>query len=141
MKSDDGVKRLGDKELEYLILRYISEHDGAKESEITKAIPGRTLRVAHCLKTYVGSGVLEMRYSDRSYTAKHYSLTDLGRLHLYLKRIDCSTMHENFKIVECEELDFDGVDLLAITELLANLGKRKPKRSAVKKKVERDDSC
>lgn len=124
MESTDGIKRLGDKELELLILRYISENDGVKESEIYKAVPARIARTVGYLTHYTGIGVLEMRHSDVSYTSKHYSLTELGEFLLSLKEIDCSTVPGNLKFVECEGRDLGGENLRPLTRKLKKLGRR-----------------
>ncbi len=121
MESTDGIKRLGDKELELLILRHISENDGAKESEICRAIPARNARIVGYLTHYTGIGVLEMRFSDVSYTSKLYSLTELGEFILCLKVIDCSTVRGNLKVAECGEPDFGGENLRTLTRRLRRL--------------------
>ncbi len=139
MESTDGIKRLGDKEIELLILRYISENADVKESEIYRAIPARIARTVGYLTHYTGIGVLEMRYSDVSYTSKHYSLTELGEFLLCLKEIDCSTVRGNLKFAECEERHLGGENLRTLTKKLKKLGMREigpapmPKKSDHKK--------
>ncbi len=124
MESTDGIKRLGDKELELLILRRISENAGIKESEICRTIPARTARIVGYLTHYVGIGALEMRFSGTSYSCKRYSLTGLGEFLLCLKEIDCSLVRGNLKFAECEARNLSGENLGPFTEKLRDLGKR-----------------
>ncbi len=139
MESTDGIKRLGDKEIELLILRYISQNADVKESEIYKAIPARIARTVEYLTHYTEIGALERHYSDVSYTTRNYSLTELGEFLLCLKEIDCSTVRGNLKFAECEERDLGGENLRTLTRKLKKLGMREvepiptPKKSNRKK--------
>lgn len=121
MESTDKVKRLGDKELEYLILRFVSEHPGAKESDVCKAIPARPLRVADRLKDFVSGGVLELKQDDSSYTVRCYTLTEPGEFVLSLKAVDCAMMHKGFGTDDIGDLDLRGRDLSELTRMLKEL--------------------
>ncbi len=116
-------KKIGDKELEYIVLKFVADHGEPKESEISAALPANSLRVVGILKMYVRAGVLNLRQDDTSYTAKRYSLTDFGEFCLSIKDIDCAITRDGFKIVECGELDLEGKDVRRITLLLRDLKK------------------
>lgn len=123
--TESKVKKIGDKELELMILRYVAEHDNPKESEICQAIPARTLRVAEHLRQYCDRGVLAMEYSETSYTVKRYHLTEFGEFCLSIKEADCATLNGNFKFLDCAELDLKGKDLRTMTLMLQAMVKKK----------------
>ncbi len=137
MESTDKVKRIGDKEIEYLILKYIAEHEGAKESEICGAIPARPFRVAGYLKDFVSGDLLELRQDDSTYTVRRYTLTPLGRFLLSVKVLDCGMVHGSFKVSEMEDIDLGGRDLTEETEMLVGLAEAESGRRKAQKRGRR----
>lgn len=123
--SANGRGKIGDKELEYVVLKFISEHGEPKESEICAALPANSQRIVSVLKMYVKAHVLNLRQDDTSYTSKRYSLTGLGQFCFCIKDIDGSITGNGFKIVECGELDLEGKDIGRITLLLQDLKKKR----------------
>ncbi len=123
MEPKGRGKQIGDKELEYMVLKFIADHDAPKESEIYRNLPANNTRIVRCLKTYVESRVLELLQDNSSYTTKRYALTDFGEFYLIVKEIDCSISHGNFKIVKCGDFDLEGKDFSEATKILKDLKK------------------